>query len=116
MLLIPFILFGILSVVYWHYTESLGKGDLRPYIFVQFYPILTVPLITFLFPEGKPIGRYLMLVIGFYIVAKVLENADQKIFLLGQLISGHSLKHLAAAVAVSFVIPIAKKDSHEVSH
>jgi hypothetical protein len=29
---------GFASLVYWHWTESLGRGDLRFYGFVQFFP------------------------------------------------------------------------------
>ena len=36
---------GVGSVVYWDWTESLNRGDLRPYAFVQFYPMLAIPLI-----------------------------------------------------------------------
>ena len=43
-LLIPLILLGIASIIWWHYTESMGKGDLRLYGLVQFYPVLFIPL------------------------------------------------------------------------
>lgn len=29
---------GVASVVYWSWTEGLGRGDLRPYALVQFFP------------------------------------------------------------------------------
>ncbi len=38
------------SVWYWHFTESQGRGDLRPYIVVQFLPMLLIPAILLLFP------------------------------------------------------------------
>ena len=31
---------GILSVLYWYFTESIGKGDLRWYALVQFLPMV----------------------------------------------------------------------------
>ena len=49
-LLLPLILLGISSVAYWNLTELHGRGDLRPYGYVQAYPLLGVPLIIFLFP------------------------------------------------------------------
>ena len=41
-LLGPLLLAGLGSVVYWHWTELRGVGDLRPYAAVQFFPILTI--------------------------------------------------------------------------
>lgn len=95
------ILFGLLSLFYWSWTESLGRGDLRYYGFVQFYPALLLPMICWLFPEHRyTAGRYLAWVIAWYGLSKVLEFFDQAIFDgLGHTVSGHSLKHLVAAVA-----------------
>jgi hypothetical protein len=44
-------------------------------------------------------GKDFAIVFGFYIVAKIVETADRPIFAHGHLISGHTLKHLAAAAA-----------------
>ena len=38
-----------------------------------------------------------------YVLAKVFETFDRSFFDLGHLLSGHTLKHLAAAVAGLFV-------------
>jgi hypothetical protein len=37
--------------------------------------------------------------VGLYALAKVLEGLDKPIFRAGQFVSGHTLKHLAAAAA-----------------
>ena len=37
---------GLVSLVYWNWTESLGRGDLRFYGFVQFYPMIAIPAIA----------------------------------------------------------------------
>jgi len=50
LLLAPFIIIGIGSCLYWYYTETIGQGDLRPFIFVQYFPIVLIPIILFLFP------------------------------------------------------------------
>lgn len=42
-LLWPLLISGIASVAWWHFTEQAGRGDLRPYILVQFLPILLIP-------------------------------------------------------------------------
>ncbi len=97
---------GVASLVYWDWTESLGRGDLRFYGFVQFYPMLALPIICWLFRECRytPV-RYIVWLIAWYGLSKVLEFFDAAVFeLTGNLVSGHSLKHLAAAVATFMVL------------
>lgn len=98
-LLLPVLLvLGVASVFYWHHTETLGRGDLRLYAWVQFFPTLSIPLMLLMFPPRYSGQRYLWLMIAGYALAKVLEHFDASVFgLLGGGVSGHSLKHLAAA-------------------
>lgn len=105
-LLALLITLGVLSLVYWNWTESLGRGDLRFYGFIQFYPMVALPVVCWLFPEHRyTTGRYLVWVIVWYGLSKVLEHFDGEIFgLLGHTISGHTLKHLAAAAATFVVL------------
>ena len=97
---------GLASLFYWDWTESLGRGDLRFYGLVQFYPMLALPMIIWAFPDHHyTIGRFLGWTIAWYGLSKVLEFFDRGIFeLTGHLVSGHSLKHLAAAVATYMVL------------
>jgi len=97
---------GLASLVYWNWTESLGRGDLRFYGFVQFYPMLALPIVCLLFPTYRyTAGRFLLWVVIWYALSKAFEQLDGQIFdLLGHVISGHSLKHLAAAVATFVVL------------
>lgn len=97
---------GLASLVYWNWTESMGRGDLRFYALVQFYPMVALPVLCWLFPEHRyTAGRYLAWVIGWYGLSKVLEHFDGEVFdLLGRTVSGHTLKHLAAAVATFVVL------------
>jgi len=97
---------GLASLFYWDWTESSGRGDLRFYGLVQFYPMLALPVIIWTFHDHHyTIGRYLGRVIAWYGLSKVLEYFDRGIFeLTGNLVSGHSLKHLAAAVATYMVL------------
>jgi hypothetical protein len=102
--LIPLLILGAASVFYWDWTESQGQGDLRFYVLVQFLPIFLIPLILWLYPRGYLKSGYLLWAFGFYFLAKLLEHYDQIIFQTLDEISGHSLKHLAAAIAVVFII------------
>jgi hypothetical protein len=45
-LLLVLVSAGAGSLVYWHWTEFLGPGDLRYYALVQFYPMISLPVIT----------------------------------------------------------------------
>lgn len=94
------ILLGMASVFYWDITESAGRGDLRLYAWVQFFPAIAIPLMLVLFPSRYTGTRYLVWMIVWYAAAKVLEHFDKEIFaLLNHAVSGHTLKHLAAALA-----------------
>jgi hypothetical protein len=97
---------GLLSLIYWAWTESLGSGDLRFYGFVQFYPMIALPVVCWLFPEHRYIaGSYILWVIAWYGLSKLLEHFDGEVFaMLGQVVSGHTLKHLAAAGATLVVL------------
>jgi hypothetical protein len=102
LILSPFLLLiGAASVFYWDYTESLGQGDLRPYALVQFLPLCLIPVMLWLFPARYNGMVYLGHTVGWYVIAKGLEHFDKSIFsLLNGVVSGHTLKHLASAVAI----------------
>jgi hypothetical protein len=107
LLLIPLVLFGLASVVYWDWTERIGQGDLRFYYVIQFYPMLVIPLMLVFFS-----GRYTrtaewFIVFAFYVLAKVCEQLDGPIYeATNYFVSGHTLKHLLVAVASLWVIRI----------
>jgi len=108
--LFPVLLFiGAGSVWYWAYTESIGAGDLRPYALVQFLPMVLILMMIALFPSAAGGTRYILWCLGWYLAAKGLEHFDDQVFaLLGGTVSGHSLKHLAAAAGVACLLPYAK--------
>jgi len=110
-LLFPLLSVGISSVLWWHYTETIGVGDLRFYGLVQFLPMLLVPLIFFLFPskETQKIWTHFAWIIGWYILAKFLEHYDTQILEFTHTISGHSLKHITASFATIYFISIYKE-------
>ncbi len=99
----PLLLLGLASVAYWYATELGGAGDLRLYLMVQFYTLLFILLILGLFPARYTRGADLVVAMGFYVLAKIFELLDRQIFKLGHLISGHTLKHLASALAVYWI-------------
>ena len=107
---LPLEVLGVGSVVYWHFTEVAGHGDLRPYIITQFLPIMLIPLILLFFPSRLWPVRLLWAMLGTYVLAKLLEHFDAQVFaLLGHTISGHSLKHVAAALGTWFFLVAVKR-------
>jgi len=95
-LLAPAIILGIASVIYWRYTN-----DLRPYVLVQFLPLVLLPVILLLFKSPYTHRGLLLLAFAIYIASKLAEYYDRAVFALtGNIISGHSLKHLLAALAM----------------
>lgn len=102
--LYPLLALGVASVVWWRLTEQAGAGDLRPYGFVHFYPAILIPLLLLLFPARYTRGGEVWGVLFFFALTVGSELLDQAIFALGGLLSGHTLKHLFAAVAVWWVL------------
>ena len=101
--LAPLLLLGIASVEYWYVTELHGAGDMRFYLMVQFYTLALILLLLWLFPARYTRGTDVVVAMGFYVLAKILELADRRFFTFGHIISGHTLKHLAAALGVYWI-------------
>jgi hypothetical protein len=59
-------------------------------------------------------GSDLAVVVGFYVLAKIFEECDRQVFALGHFVSGHTLKHLAAAVASYWILR--SLENREVAH
>jgi len=75
-------------------------GNVLPWALVQFGGMALVLTLALATPMRGAVGLKLGWVIFFYAVAKAFELADHQVYeASGQLISGHSLKHLVAALA-----------------
>ncbi|HET8579245.1 MAG TPA: alkaline phytoceramidase, partial [Methylomirabilota bacterium] len=90
---------ALASVLQWYVGEVHGRGDLRLYGVVQFYPMLAIPLLLLLRGPRYTGGGWLLAALGLYALAKLFEALDVAIFDLGHAVSGHTLKHVAAALA-----------------
>jgi len=99
---------GVESVLVWRAGELQGHGDLRFYAAVQVYSILVL-LLLLLVPAKYTRGSDFAVVVGFYVLAKILEEADRQVFALGHIVSGHTLKHLAAAAACYWILRMLHK-------
>ena len=102
-LLLPLLFVGILSVIQWHFSEVQGHGDLRFYAAVQLYAIAVLLLLPLLPPRYTRTSDLVWLG-AFYLLAKALEATDRSIFSLDYVVSGHTLKHLAAGMSGFFLL------------
>lgn len=98
-LFFPLLVTGLVSVVYWYWSETIGQGDLRLYILVQFLPVILMPIILWLFAPRFSHRYYYWLIIACYVLAKVFELSDQLVFDSLGVVSGHSIKHVVSAIA-----------------
>jgi len=98
-LLWPLIAVGVFSLLVWRWT-----GDLRLYGWVQFFPGLALPLLFLLFPPKYSGTSYWLIAAALYVLAKVFEFYDHAIYSIGSILSGHTLKHLAAAAACFAIV------------
>lgn len=105
LILVPAIVLGFSSVIYWHYYD-----DLRFYYWIQLIPLLTIPVVLIVYRNKYTQQKYLLVALAFYLFAKVFEAYDKEIFLISyQQFSGHSFKHVLAALASLTIYFLLKK-------
>ena len=93
-LLWPALAIGLFSLFLWRWTD-----DLRLYFWAQFFPGVAVLSLFLLYPAKYTGTRYWIVAVALYALAKMFEFTDAAIYSAGNLLSGHTLKHLAAAAA-----------------
>jgi hypothetical protein len=98
------VVLGIASVLYWHWSETQGTGDLRFYFVVQFFPLVALPILFLLFKPRYTGTGDLLASLACYGVAKLLEYFDANVYAQGGLVSGHTLKHLIAGLSAYFIL------------
>lgn len=96
--LVPLVLLGMGSVLWWR-----ASGDLRLYAIVHYVPAVSIVMMLLMLPARYTRARDIWLLAAFYALAKVCEAADRPIFELTDAVSGHTLKHVAAAVGTAFL-------------
>lgn len=93
----PLLGIGVASVLSWYAGEIHGAGDLRLYALVQFFPLLLIPLLMAFYQPRYTGGKWIFVALAAYAVAKGFEHFDHEIYRALGVVSGHPLKHLAAA-------------------
>jgi len=97
--LVPMLLIGVGTVVYWIVTERLGRGNVMPYVVLQAYAVIVLLKLAAMHPSRYTHGNAIYAVFAGYLLAKVFEHFDRQIFELTGVVSGHTLKHVAAGLA-----------------
>ena len=98
---------AVIAVGYWLITGGTGdgdgnRGDMAPYVAIQMLGVALPPLLALAAP-GRIAARWLLAAVACFIAARVLGANDAALLdAIG--ISGHSLKHLAAATAAACVL------------
>lgn len=83
------------TVLFWMLT-----GRLEPYVFVQFFTMFALVVLAAMNYKSIP-SKHLIGMFVWYFVAKVCEHYDDVIFeISAHIVSGHTLKHVAYAVAL----------------
>lgn len=100
---------GAGSVMHWHWSEQRGAGNLNFYIVVQFYSLLVIILLGIFFPSRYTRGADIYMALALYGCAKLAEAGDREIYDLGQVVSGHTIKHLLAALAIYWILRMLTK-------
>jgi len=98
-LLWPLLAIAVFSLLLWRWTD-----DLRLYAWVQFFPFVALSLMFLVCPPKYTGTYYWIIAAGLYALAKLLEFYDGAIYSVGSILSGHTLKHLAAAAACFIVL------------
>ena len=100
---------GLSSVVQWGLSEQHGHGDLRWYAFYQGMVMIFAAAVLLMFPSLKSGTREFTIAAAANLAAKVFELLDFPAYQLGGIISGHTLKHLAASLGFIPVVMMVGK-------
>lgn len=109
---------GAMSTLYWLWSELYSVGNLNFYLAAQFCSIILILLLVSSFPSRYSHASEIYRILSIYGLAKLAEITDQEIYQFGNIISGHTLKHILAGLAVYFIMRMLKirtlKPSHEI--
>jgi hypothetical protein len=102
----PLLALGVFTVLYWYGTERAGTGNLVPYAAYQTWSIVLIVALLLLYPARRySHGKFLGWAAFWYGLAKIFETYDLGIYrLTGAMLSGHTIKHLLAAIAVFAIV------------
>jgi hypothetical protein len=107
-LLAPLLVLGAGSVLYWRWSALRGAENIVPYAIVQYGALFAIVVLAARLPSRYTRNHDVLIAAALYVAAKIAELLDAPIYALGGLISGHTLKHLLAALAAWWVLRMLK--------
>lgn len=100
----PFVALAAASVILWGTSEALGQGDVFLYLIVRIGAGVAIAFLLILRRPRHTGTRWLVAALACEIVMAAFQRYDQEAFqLTGGLVSGHSMKHVMAGVALASV-------------
>jgi hypothetical protein len=89
------------ALAYWLATQSLAHDNVWPYIATVYGGLAFAVVAMALFPSRYTHARAAWISVAIYIIAMAFDTwLDAPLYAAGAILSGHSLKHLLAAVAL----------------
>jgi hypothetical protein len=89
------------SLVYWRMSDIAGNDNVWPYFVAMYGAIAIALMLIVLFPSHYPGERHALASLAIFAVAMAFDSwLDAPLYELGNILSGHTLKHLLAALAM----------------
>lgn len=99
--------FGLLTII----GYANGFFDLRPYLLLQFGSLIFILLTICIYRHGHIRNSMYSTAVFWYVLAKIFENYDQIILNYTGFVSGHTLKHLSAAIAIFWLLTFYRSEN-----
>lgn len=107
--LLPTLLICATTVGYWALGTGDGTGNLTPYLLLQVYVVAaTVFILLFRSPRYTRRADFAVVIVC-YVLSRAAEWLDAQIYSLGHWLSGHTLKHLIAALACGWLLRMIRR-------
>lgn len=107
-LLLPLLAAGLGSVWWWRLSIASGTENVLPYFVFQGWTVLVVLLLSW--SSARHLHRrYVLAAVLLYVLALAAEWLDRIIYSWGQWLSGHTLKHLLAALAAYQLVRLLRR-------
>jgi hypothetical protein len=90
---------ALIAIGLWTVHHWTATGDLRWYALYQGLTFVVAAMLLLLFPSRNGATPAIAIALLGNVAAKLFELLDQPIYALGGVVSGHTLKHLAAGLA-----------------
>lgn len=95
---------GAATVGWWQHTELHGAGNLIPYFALQTYVVAVALYLLLAVPARYSHRGDIWTMLAIWILARVAEWLDAPLYAGGYFLSGHTFKHLLAALAAAWLL------------